>query len=306
MNNKAKVSIILPTYNRTQVIKRAINSVLNQSYSNFELIIIDDGSTDNTAEVIKSFNDERIQFIRNDNNRGQAIARNIGLKRAKGSYIAFLDSDDVWHKDYLEKQIETLSNMPDEYGLVYCKCRRLNNSKITFLPPTLIKEEDIKEQLIKENFTTLQAILLKRGCLEKCGYLDERMTALEDWDFFIRLSDICRFKYNDEVLVDMYASRDGVNNNIADRIAAREHILDKNSDTFKDYPETLASHFYTLAVEYAFLKDGENAVKNIEKAVKLNPGYSKYRFSEYLLKLNFNLFVFYTKAQIKLKNLLIL
>ena len=94
--NQSKVSVIIPTYNRAYLISRAINSVLNQTYQDFEIIIVDDGSTDNTEEVIKEFQekDERIKYIRHKNNKGEAAARNTGIKAAKNEYISFQDSDD--------------------------------------------------------------------------------------------------------------------------------------------------------------------------------------------------------------------
>ncbi|MCK5306495.1 MAG: glycosyltransferase [Candidatus Omnitrophica bacterium] len=303
MPENALVSIIIPTYNRARIIKRAVKSVLEQTYTNFELIIIDDGSTDNTAEIINSYKDERVIYIKNNKNSGQTIARNIGLKKAKGEYIAFLDSDDEWHIDYLEKQVAVLNELSDEYGLVYCKCKRLVNNKASFIPSRIIKEEDIKVEWLKENFTTLQAVLLKRQYLKECGYLDERMTAIEDWDFFIRLSNICKFKYNDEILVTMHASADGANDNITNRIMAREYILEKNKDVLKIYPEVLANHFYILAIEYAFLKDRENIIKCAKKALELKPKNKIYHSMLFLVNINVNLLVLYLKLQIKLKNL---
>lgn len=99
------VSIIMPSYNTAKYIKKAIISVLNQTYENWELIIIDDCSTDNTYEIIKTFNDNRIIYLKNATNNGAAISRNRALKVAKGKWIAFLDSDDIWKSEKLEKQI---------------------------------------------------------------------------------------------------------------------------------------------------------------------------------------------------------
>lgn len=99
------VSIIMPSYNTGKFIKKAIKSVINQTYNNWELIIVDDCSRDNTDEDVKNIKDDRIKYIKNEVNRGAAISRNIALREAKGRWIAFLDSDDLWEKDKLEKQI---------------------------------------------------------------------------------------------------------------------------------------------------------------------------------------------------------
>jgi len=90
------VSVIIPTYNRAHLVGRAIRSVLNQTYQDFEIIVVDDCSTDNTEEIVKGFNDHRIRYMRHDRNRGGSAARNTGIKASQGKYIAFLDSDDEW------------------------------------------------------------------------------------------------------------------------------------------------------------------------------------------------------------------
>lgn len=100
------VSIIMPSYNTGKFIKESINSVINQTYTNWELIIVDDCSKDNTDEIVNSINDNRIIYLKNEKNSGAAISRNKALKEAKGRWIAFLDSDDIWKKDKLEKQIK--------------------------------------------------------------------------------------------------------------------------------------------------------------------------------------------------------
>jgi len=303
MSTKPLVSIILPTYNRAQVIERAVKSILSQTYSNFELFIIDDGSIDNTVDIISSFKDERINCIKSKDNSGQVVARNMGLKQIKGKYIAFLDSDDEWYKNYLKRQIDVLSGLDDDYGLVYCKCRRLAGNNISYIPSRVIREEEVKFELLGENFTTLQGVLLKGRCLDKCGYLDENMPALEDWDFFIRLSNICKFRYNDEVLVTMQASIDGANDNIAHRIKSREYILKKHSESLRVHPDVLANHYYTLATEYAFLKDKANVIKYSEKVLNLKSKGLNSSLILFLAKLNINLCVLFIKLQIKMRNL---
>ena len=113
------VSIIMPSYNTAEYIGESIKSVLNQTYSNWELIIVDDCSNDNTDEIVASFNDERIKYIKNEKNSGAAISRNRALREAKGKWIAFLDSDDLWMPEKLEKQISFMEN--NGYSFSYTK-----------------------------------------------------------------------------------------------------------------------------------------------------------------------------------------
>ena len=131
------VSIIMPTYNRAHILPRAIESVLNQSYQNFELIIIDDGSSDDTYRVMKSYKDQRIRYIRYTENYGQSHARNVGINMAKGEYIAFLDSDNEWIPSHLEARVNLL-----------CICK---NATLIF--GRMLKVEDGKEyEKYPENF----------------------------------------------------------------------------------------------------------------------------------------------------------
>lgn len=105
LNGTPFVSIVIPTYNRARFLGRLVRSVLNQTYKNFEVIVADDASTDDTAEIIKTFKDDRIRYIRHESNAGAAAARNTGIKASRGEYVAFQDSDDEWLPEKLEKQM---------------------------------------------------------------------------------------------------------------------------------------------------------------------------------------------------------
>lgn len=120
------VSIIMPTYNCARFIRESIDSVLAQTYTNWELIIVDDSSTDNTAEMVANFNDPRIHYLRNEQNEGAALTRNKALRAAKGRYIAFLDSDDLWHPDKLERQIAFMEQ--NGYAFTYHEYTEIDES----------------------------------------------------------------------------------------------------------------------------------------------------------------------------------
>lgn len=119
MSQNELVSVIIPTYNRANLILQAVKSVLNQTYKNFEIIIVDDGSSDNTEDVINVIHDNRIRYIKHAINKGASAARNTGIREAKGKYIAFQDSDDHWLPDKLEKQVKRIENTPDHVGAVF-------------------------------------------------------------------------------------------------------------------------------------------------------------------------------------------
>ena len=118
--NRSLVSTIIPTHNRSKMLNRSINSVLNQTYSAIECIVIDDGSTDNTVDVIETQKDDRLIYVSHKSNRGASAARNTGIRHSNGEYISFLDDDDEWLPTKLEKQVELLTNLPNKIGMVYC------------------------------------------------------------------------------------------------------------------------------------------------------------------------------------------
>jgi len=118
MDKQVLVTIVIPTYNRGYILSRAIKSVLNQTYQNMEIIIVDDGSKDNTEEVVKKFTDTRIQYIRHSENRGLSAARNTGIKNSKSDFVAFLDSDDEYLPEKIEKSLEVFKNARENLGMV--------------------------------------------------------------------------------------------------------------------------------------------------------------------------------------------
>ena len=204
MNNRKRlISVVIPTFNREDLIKDAINTVLEQVYQNFEIIIIDDGSTDNTSEVVKSFDDARIKYIYQEN-AGISKARNKGIEDASGEYIAFLDSDDLWHPEKLEKQVSVLDKDPDVDLLS-------NNSQyMTFQNDIIeIKKNYVKSQ--KENislilldpdkvFTGTPTLLVRKTIFEKVGLFDETVTFCEDWDLFFRIALVGKICHIPEIL----------------------------------------------------------------------------------------------------------
>jgi glycosyltransferase involved in cell wall biosynthesis len=183
-----KISIIVPTYNRANMIGGCVQAALSQTTKDFELIIVSDGSTDETEEIIRSFRDPRIVFLEKENG-GQASARNLGLANAKGEYIALCDDDDRFYPNHLVTLSNSLQRHP-EMGLVYSDalwCYQDPNRK----PEIKFSESFDKMALENFNYITPVNILYRKSCLQKSGLFNEdpEVKGLEDWDFFLRLSD---------------------------------------------------------------------------------------------------------------------
>ena len=198
----AKISIIIPTYNSAQYICEAIESVLNQTYKDFEIIVVDDGSTDNTKEVIKPYLN-KIKYIYQQNS-GPSAARNRGIKEAKGEYIAFLDADDIWLPQKLELQIKFMEK-EKEVGLIFSDMILFNEKGIiknSFLKEKLffnklsikplsstekVIYDNVFNALLQENFIPTNTVIVKKECFNKVGFFDETLFSVEDRDMWLRI-----------------------------------------------------------------------------------------------------------------------
>lgn len=205
MNDKTNISIIIPTYNRAYCILDSINSVLNQTYPYFELLIIDDGSTDNTEDIVRDIEDERVKYYKTPQNSGPAAARNYGVALAQYDYIAFQDSDDEWLAEKLDKQIRLITENPI-YGLVYCQMKcPLTQEDYVLVPGDSIPHEQkmgyIYDYLLKKNYISTQTMLIKKQYYMENGGFDESLKALEDWDMVLGISKNNQIGYVDETLL---------------------------------------------------------------------------------------------------------
>ncbi len=209
MPDNVGISIILPTYNRDRLIMRAIQSILNQTYTKWELIIVDDGSTDSTQQIVQSMGEQRISYIKNEQNMGAAHQRNHGVKLAHYDYLAFQDSDDVWIVDKLEKQVNYLSKHA-EFDMVYSSFvnHHLDGCKVQ-VPNDQIgeREGNLLSTLLINNVIGTPTILVKKETFENNRGFDETLCALEDWDFVLRVSESSRIGFIPDVLVEAIINR---------------------------------------------------------------------------------------------------
>ena len=178
------VSVIIPTYNRSTLVAEAIESVLAQTRPADEIIVVDDGSTDDTAEKLERFR-ERIQYIWQSNG-GVSVARNTGLRHTNGDLVAFLDADDVWHPCKLERQLAILAQRPD-LGLL---ATPLIPWPGTFVPPCQLGNGAIQELTLEgmllANPISTPSIVVRRGVIERAGEFDPELLAAEDYDLWLR------------------------------------------------------------------------------------------------------------------------
>jgi len=196
---KKKVSVIIPVYNNSFYVLDAIKSVLDQDYENIEIIIIDDGSTDDSYLKIESEYGSRVKIIRIENS-GVSSARNVGINASSGCYIAFLDSDDFWELDKLSKQVDSIERSK-EYGLSYTGRYIIDvNNKIVNGSAGGYTGFVLNKILVR-NFVCLSSVLIRKECFLKCGLFDTTLKVSEDYDLWIKIASRYKFVYLDERLV---------------------------------------------------------------------------------------------------------
>lgn len=222
------VSVIIPSYNRAEQVEKSVRSVLNQTYVDLELIIVDDCSVDNTEEIIRKINDKRLRYYRLNENKGACYARNLGIQKSKYDLIAFHDSDDIWYPDKLEKQVKLLKQLPEEYGMVFCSLKR-DYGKDKIVPPldAIDTSGFIYSKLLKGNFISTQTILCKKNVFAEVGSFDDSLPAFQDWDLVLRVSKKFKIKHLQECLVEVIISGDSISLNHSKRLFAFEQIIRK-------------------------------------------------------------------------------
>ena len=194
-----KVTTIIPTFNRGYCLAESIQSVLDQNFSDFELIVVDDGSTDNTAEVIKQFSG--IHKIRIKKNRGVSFARNLAIKQARGEWIAFLDSDDLWERDKLATQMNWVECNPDYHAVYTDEIWIRNGVRVNAMKKHRKYSGDIFRHCLPLCIVSPSSVLLRNELLNKFGGFDESMPVCEDYDLWLRISMSFPFHFIEEKLI---------------------------------------------------------------------------------------------------------
>jgi len=197
-----KVSIVIPAYNAMNYLPDTVDNLLKQTYDYFEVIIVNDGSSDNIEKWFSQIQDERIKLI-SQQNQGAGIARNTGIVNAKGEYIAFLDTDDIWEPTKLEKQVNVLEENP-QVGLVYTWVEYVNETGQS--TGRILKhqtEGNVWEKLIECNLIECGSVaMIRRSCFDDVGIFDKSLSSfVEDWDMWLRIASRFSFKVVKEVLV---------------------------------------------------------------------------------------------------------
>lgn len=277
MNENILVSIIIPVYNGEKYIADTIQSVIGQTYKNWELIIVDDGSTDNTSNVVKQFNDSRISYIKK-NNTGVSDTRNLGAMISNGEILCFLDADDIWLPENLEKKVEKLINEPK--GVLVYSSMYLWDERSDFKTCKTTKKilEDDWEKFRKLIAPTIpSSAIIKRDSFFEAGMFDINISTSADFDLNIRLRELGEFIYLEEPLVLYRCHPSQMHNNIALYKHDMIYILKKYKSntnlfpTMHEWRNSFSLLNYFIAVEFIKQKKFNKGFMHLINSFFYNP-----------------------------------
>lgn len=250
------VSVIVPVYNRENLVGRTIDSILDQTYPDIEVIAINDGSTDGSLDILKDYADRhpgKIVVV-DQQNTGQVRSRNIGIQHARGEYVAFLDSDDTWEPHKLAKQLPLFKG---DIGLVYCGIHEVgpDGRILQAVPCEQGMRGDIYKQLLIKNRMTGGTVVVSRNALDTVGCFDETFQAAENWDLWIRIARKFAVEYIDEPMMNYLKHPDNMSCNSQKMSRASWGILQKhlppsarNGELKRVYDQAYANYYYNQAV----------------------------------------------------------
>ncbi len=273
-----KVSVIIPTYNREYLLSYAIYSVLNQTFQDFELIVIDDGSVDKTKKVVEEFQkkDNRISYFY-QKNKGSSSARNLGIKKSKGEYIAFLDSDDRWLPEKLEKQLTLFEKAKENIGIVSCSAIDYSNERElkehSF--DKLKKEEYFPKILDKCFIHSPSSVVIKKKVIKDVGYFDEKLETCQDWEMWIRILEKYELDFVFSPLFKYYVHSFNISKKRTKKrdLEILKYVLNKHKEKYDRNPLIKSKALRKIANCYISVGDRLEAIKYFIRSIKCNPLY---------------------------------
>lgn len=292
-----KVSVLMPSYNYAPYLPFAIKGVLSQSYSNLELIIVDDCSTDGSREIVNEWKrlDDRIVTVYHDSNYGLSVARNSGIAVSSGEFIALCDSDDIWSPEKLQMQIERFRLKP-ELGLVHSDAAiigsdgKLTGQRFSSLIHRngQITSGNLFGELCQRNFLCVPTVILRREAIEYAGGFDNRLRSLEDWVCWTKVSIRYPFLYIDDALVQYRIHGASLSNDSKNMAESRVKALRIILESISEIPAiTKSKMMYSLGMSFLEIADPASAADSFLQSIKENPGEirSWVRYGQSALKL---------------------
>ena len=240
-----RVSVIVPTDGRLEYLERAIESVHRQSYDEVELVVVANCKREPIEAIVEDYDGFETVHVRRDSGQGPSIARNIGIESSSGEYVAFLDDDDIWHREKLETQLSTLTNAGEDARVAYTGVKQLNESGEMNSIEDKTHSNDIYRELLGGNYVrTFSCILLERELVSEIGLLDEALPHFEDWDLYLRASQKCDFVGTSAALVDRFSHDEQLSADFdTRRIKAGNYLISKHRDRLLEEGRFTARRF---------------------------------------------------------------
>lgn len=235
--NREKITVIIPTYNRSKLLERALKSAINQSYTDIEIIIVDD-SDDNEERIknkkrVEELNDKRVVYLVTNGKEGGGKARNMGIKVANGGFIAFLDDDDVWFKEKLRIELQKIKN-EEKVGIVYCDYILYNNEeKVVAIVKNRKKGCIYQDLLLSFCVGETSSTLIKKDVFDNIGYFDESLPANQEYDLYIRIAEKYKFDYVPEPLLKKYHYNQRISSDFNKKVKGLKLLHKKHKSRYK-------------------------------------------------------------------------
>jgi glycosyltransferase involved in cell wall biosynthesis len=265
-----EISVVIPTYNRINKVCRAIESVLRDEFDDFEIIVVDDGSTDGTKQELSNIPDSRIKYIRFEQNRGANAARNAGVRRSRGEYISFLDSDDEFEKGHLDKVHSILESAGQGVIGAYTSFRHVNDKGNTHRYSRANVQSITQERLLRGNaIGGFSCTTFRRRLFDEVGYLDEDLPSCQDLDFFIRALDAGTLIGVDEVLLTYHTSGNRISTDLNRVIEGNKIILNKYHDLLTQ--KAIGHRYHAMGLAAGSGNRMDVAKKMFRKSIEYDP-----------------------------------
>lgn len=284
VSSQPLVSIVIPAYNAAAFIDRTLWSIRNQRYKNLDIIVVDDGSYDHTADIVSAIaqKDDRIRLLQQAN-RGVAAARNLGISHARGEFVAPIDADDVWHPDAVAKLVTQFRKSSSRVGVVYAWSIDIDeHDRPTGGFHASVTSNDVYRTLICHNFLgNASSTLIRKDCLDQIGGYDielreQNAQGCEDWDLYLRLAERYHFKAVSEFLVGYRKSVAGMSCDFSQMARSQQLMLKKVQQRHTSLPDFLfrlsqSSFYLYLAQQCDFNQNSENALFWLSRAFRVDP-----------------------------------
>lgn len=263
------ISVVMPSFNRAGLIGRTITSVLAQTLDAFELVIVDDGSTDDTLAVLAEYPDPRIAIYQQRRNAGAPAARNAGVAMARSPLVAFQDSDDEWAPGLLAAHVAALAHA----DVSFCQLdQRYGAARSLYPPPGWRLEPDVYAQLLASSHISTQTLAMTRAIFERAGGFDPAMPRFQDWDLVLRLAQAgARFHYIDQPLAIAHDSPDSLTRSAEKGIIGRQRLIEKHAGALATQPAVLARHHHVMGSQLRRLRRFDEARAQFAAALRLVP-----------------------------------